>query len=98
MDQKKAYEEKLRAQLDGWNAEIDKLEAKFRERKADANIDYSTKIEELKRKREEMRNKLDQLQRSGEDAWQDIKAGVEGARSALSDALQSAKERFDKSE
>lgn len=91
---KEAYEQKLQAQLDEWKADIDKLKAKANEADADAQIEYYNQIDELRAMQETARNKLTELKESSDDAWEDLKAGIESARTSLGNALKSAKSRF----
>ena len=89
-----AYVNKIKAKLDEWNAEIDKLEAKSRKKEAETRVAYQERIDDLKEKRRSAGKELEKLQSAGKDAWEDLKKGVEGASKALSDALQSAKSKF----
>ena len=40
------------------------------------------------------REKIEELQTSGESAWDDLKAGIELAWTAMGEAIDSAKSRF----
>lgn len=94
MSMKEAYEQKLQAQLDEWRADIDKLKAKADSADADAQIEYYKEIEELQSMQETAANKLTELKHSGDDAWEDLKAGINSAWDALDNALKSATRRF----
>lgn len=94
MSNREAYEQKLQAKLDEWQAEIDKLRARARGAEADARIDREKEAERLEAKREEVRQKLEELREAGDDAWDDIKAGAERAWDSLSDSLEKARSRF----
>jgi len=94
MSLKKAYEEKLEAQLKEWNAEIDKLKAKAAKAKADAQITYHEKIAKIKEKKEVVQKKMTELGNAGEDAWEDLRAGVEKAWKNFEDAVKSAMNQF----
>lgn len=94
MSKKEAYEKKLQAQLDEWNSEIDKLKAKADQAEADAQLEYYQQIEELRAKQEQYSQKLAELKTASDDAWEDIKAGVESAWDSLNRSLKSAKSRF----
>ena len=48
MSERDAYVEKMKAKLDEWNAEIDRLEAKARGAEADARLRYNKQIESLR--------------------------------------------------
>ncbi len=87
MNKRDEYVRNLRSKLEEWSTEIDTLTVRAREISADAKIDYKEQIESLKAKREAARQKIDELQQTGESAWEDVKSGVEFAWSALSEAI-----------
>ena len=88
MSNREAYEQKLRAKLDEWQAEIDKLKAQARGADADARIEREKEAERLEERREEVRRKLEELREAGDDAWDDIRAGAERAWESMSDAFE----------
>ena len=94
MRERDEYLEKMKAQLDHWNSEIDKLEDRSQEVQADAQSEYRERIDALKQRRQEVREKLDTLQNAGEGAWQDVRAGIDMAWTAMDEALRSAVSRF----
>lgn len=94
MSKKQAYEEKLKAQLDEWNAKIDVLKAKAEKAGAKTKVDYYETIEELQKKRTKAKDKLQELRAAGDDAWEDLKTGVDQTWSSLGDAVNSAVSRF----
>ncbi|QSR34526.1 coiled coil domain-containing protein [Marinobacterium iners] len=94
MAMKEAYEKKLQAQLDEWSAEIDRLKAKADSQEADAQLKYYKEIEELRSLQAAANDKLVELKDSSDDAWEDLKAGVDSARDSLGHALRSAASRF----
>jgi chromosome segregation ATPase len=91
---KEAYEEKLQVQLDEWSAEIDKLKAKSDGAEADTELEYYKKIEELRTMQEDASNKLAELKSSSDDAWEDLKAGIDSAVDSLGRTLNAASSRF----
>ena len=93
-DKRKAYEEKLDAQLKEWNAQIALLKAKAENAKADAKIDHYKTIENLQAKQDAARTELQELRSAGDDAWEDLKAGAENVWTELKTAFQSAASRF----
>ncbi|GGB89200.1 hypothetical protein GCM10011352_13980 [Marinobacterium zhoushanense] len=96
MSRKEAYQKKLQAQLDEWDAEINKLKAKADAAEADTRLEYYKHIDELRSMQESVRNRLAELKASSDDAWDDIKAGIDSAWDSLSNALKSAASRFKK--
>lgn len=94
MSNKEAYKAKIRAQLDEWKAEADKLRARIKKSQADKKIDSSKYLDDLKVKQQDARAKLKQLESSGEDAWEDIKSGLDKATAELKDSFKKARSKF----
>ena len=94
MSDRDAYIKKMKAKLDEWNADIAKLEAKADGAVADMKIDYNEKIDALKEQREEAKVKLGELQNASEEAWKDLKAGMENSWNSLGEAVKSALSKF----
>lgn len=94
MSTKDEFVRKMHSQLDRWNAEIDALSARASAAEADARGEYQKQIDALRARRDEARDKLKSLEAAGENAWEDMKAGVELAWDAVSDAVRSAVSRF----
>ncbi|MFQ5685464.1 MAG: hypothetical protein ACE5GV_02270 [Candidatus Scalindua sp.] len=90
MSQKNVYIDELQEQLDKWNEEIYKLEAKVSEAKGDDKLPLKEHIEELCEKRDVVQAKLDELiKEEAEELWEDLKDGA-------TKALDSLKELFEK--
>lgn len=94
MSAKQAYEQKLEAKLNEWKAEIDKLKAKADGAEADSRLRYEKEIDDLKKRQAEARKKLEELRKASDDAWEDMKAGIDSAWSSLGDAIGKATSRF----
>ncbi len=93
-EKREAYIAKLKAKLDDWNSEIDKLEAKVGKLNAESRAQYQNQLENLRSKRNDIDQKINDLKKSGESAWTDLKGGIESARKAMDEALKSAVTRF----
>ena len=94
MSSKDEYVQKLHAKIDEWNAEIDSLKAKGESVKAGKKAEYEKELEALKMKRKDLEEKAKQLAGAGENAWKDLKSGIDGAFSSLENAVTAAKSRF----
>ena len=94
MSVKEEYQQKLQAQLDEWGTEIDKLKTVAEKAKTGLQGEYYKEIEDLRCKQLAAQKKLHELKGSSEEAWEDIKTGVESAWSILGDSLKSAASRF----
>jgi peptidoglycan hydrolase CwlO-like protein len=94
MDNKEAYINKMKAQLNEWDAEIDKLKAKYEKVSADTALEYQKQIDDLKSKRAAAENKITELKESSGDAWEELKSGIENAWTSLGEAIKSARSKF----
>jgi hypothetical protein len=94
IDKRKAYEEKLAAQLEEWTAQVALFKAKSEKAAAAAKIEYYEITEALQRKHDEARKKLQELQLSGDDAWEALKTGVEHAWTEVKNAFHDAAAKF----
>lgn len=94
MNSKQAYEKKVQAQLDEWSAEMNKLKAKAEQADADARLELNDEIDELEAKRKAAEEKFEELKSAGDDAWEDVKQGIDVATGALGSSLRSAMSRF----
>ncbi|SDI89197.1 hypothetical protein [Lutimaribacter saemankumensis] len=94
MSERDAYIQKAKAQLDQWNAEIDKLEARAREASADGELAYRETLHDLRGKRDALEQRIEDTHKSGEAAWSDMRAGMDAAWKNLSEALEKAQSRF----
>ncbi len=74
MNTREEYIRKMQAKLEEWNADIDILSAKASEVSADVRSEYNEQIAALKAKQAVARQKIEEVQKSGESAWKDLKA------------------------
>lgn len=91
-----AYIQKLKAKIDEWNADIDKLTAKAEQVEADAKIKYQRQLEELRANRQDLEDKIEDLQSAGESAWEELKQGVESSWHSWKESFSKAKIAFEK--
>jgi hypothetical protein len=89
-----AYLEKMKARLDKWNREIDKLEDKAAQAKGVAQTRYRQQIDALRGLRREFEAKIEEARQAVEQAWDELKGGLEEAWEALSQGIKSAKTKF----
>jgi len=93
-EKRDAYVQGLKAKLNEWNAEIDKLRAKADQAEAETKIKYHKHLDELKEKRKGVENKIAELQKTGESAWENLKQGVEKSWENLKESLSKVKSQF----
>ena len=80
MTDKDVYVQKLHAKIDEWNAEMDKLKAKGDSVVAEKKAEYQKEVAALEAKRDNLKEKIEQLSGAGENAWKDLKAGVDAIK------------------
>ncbi len=94
MSNKELYLQKMQAQLDEWEAEVDGLKAKASGVSANVQLELNKEISALKGKIEQEKTKLAEIEGAGEDAWESIKEGVDSAWDSLKAAVSDAKAKF----
>lgn len=94
MDRKEEYLKRLEAQFREWKAKIDRLEARTSLISSETNADLRREIEELRRKKMVVKERWNELQKSGGEAWDTLKEGVEKAAADLKLALDKVVSRF----
>lgn len=92
--ERETYVDKLRAQLNEWEAEIAKLEAKARQVSADAKLEMTKQIGALRSRRDALRGQIAQAQDASADAWGELRKGLERAGAELKAALDNARAKF----
>jgi hypothetical protein len=96
IDQEKIeYQRRIEAQLRDLDARIHKLEAKTAEATAETLIEGKKQLRRLRTKREEMRDHIRRLKNASDDAWVDLKMGIDNALAELKAAFKAASSRFE---
>jgi hypothetical protein len=90
------YVENLKTHLDQWNSEIAKWEAKAKLAKTDMRIDYEMQLESMRKQRDAAMEKLDAIQKTAGDAWQDLAQGADEAWAKMREAFEKASSHFQK--
>ncbi len=95
MSMKEAYQLKLNAQLDEWNAEIDKMKAEANKVvNANAQLKYYKQIKSLRSKQEAALEKLKELKEADEDVWEELKDSLYISWKKLDEAVKSISVSF----
>jgi hypothetical protein len=90
------YVENLKTHLDQWNSDITKWEAKAKLAKTDMRIDYEMQLESMRKQRDAAMEKLDAIQKTAGDAWQDLAQGADEAWLKMREAFEKASSHFQK--
>ena len=92
MSKKEEYKKKIEAEVELVQAKIAELKDSVKISAAGARIKYAKQIDELEQKMDITKAKLKELGEAGEDAWERLKDGVEGAWASLSAAVRNIRE------
>ncbi len=90
------YVQKLKTQLDQWNAEAKKWEAKAQEAQSHMKAEYEKQLAAVNSRRDEALYQMKLLQSASLDAWQDMMRGTEEAWKNMSEAFNKARSHFEK--
>jgi hypothetical protein len=96
MTRRDEYVEKLKAQLDEWNAEVAKWESRAASAQAELQAEAGKRLEELRGRRDEALYQMRLLQNASADAWTDLMRGTEQAWKSLHEAFDRARSHFEK--
>ena len=96
MNKRDQYLDKLKAQLDEWNTELAKWEAKARSAQADMRIEYEKQIDAFRRQRDQAMEQMHRVQSATGDAWNDLARGADDAWAKLREAFEKANSHFRK--
>jgi len=94
MSERDEYVEKLKAQLDVWNADIAKWEARMHEVQADARAGYEKQLESLRQQRDQAAYQMKLMQSAAGDAWLDMVRGADEAWARMREAFEKAGAHF----
>ncbi|HWQ49292.1 MAG TPA: hypothetical protein VN414_10180 [Methanosarcina sp.] len=95
MENREEYQGNMEAQLREWGAGIDKLKARADQAAADTRQGYYDQIESLHAKQTSMQAKLQELKTSSDDAWGDLKEGLDHSWNHMRDSFNKAATRFE---
>ena len=90
------YVQKLKTQIDKWNAEAGRWEAQMQAAQGKARQEYPKQLEQVKGEREKMLYQMKLLQNASADAWKDMMSGADQAWKSMQEAFDSARSHFGK--
>ncbi|HWR02189.1 MAG TPA: hypothetical protein VN371_10035 [Chlorobaculum sp.] len=94
MSLKEAYKKKAEAELELAQARLVEFQAKTKSFKAETRLKYAEQVEHLEHGVSAAQVKLKELGAAGEDAWEHLKDGVEGALRSLSTGIKDIADKF----
>jgi len=90
------YVQKLKMQIDRWNGEAAKLEAKAKVAQAGAQAEYATQLEQFRKQRDAAMAEMRRVQAASMDAWSELTRGADAAVKSMQEAFEKARAGFDK--
>ena len=90
------YQEQIESTLDEWGEEIEKIRKKADKLGAEARGKYREQIEDLRARQETARKKLEDMKRSGGEAWEDLRSGADAALDELKKGVEGAVSKLKK--
>lgn len=94
MNNREQFIQKMKAQLDQWSIEIDKLTVRTETAQAEAKRTYQAQLDVLKRQREAAKLKLHELQSSSEDAWESVRESMDLTWESITKSIKDAMSHF----
>ena len=79
MSQQEVYVAKMEAQLQDWRSKMDAMKARLEEAEMQERLEFHRQVEASQRQHEVACRHLDELKHSGEQAWAELRGGVESA-------------------
>jgi len=90
------YIEKLKAQLDQWNAETAKWEAQTKAAQAGMRAEFEKQLAAFRQRRDQAIEQLRKVQSASGDAWMELARGADEAWAKMSEAFEKAHSQFKK--
>lgn len=94
MEERKVYIDKMKAQLKMFEADIQKLEARTEKVRLDLQSGYKKQIMELRERVDTMQKKVKDLSSSTDDAWAEMKKGLEKSWKELNKGFSKARSKY----
>lgn len=94
MNEKDLYKQKIKSQLNEWQADIDKLKAKMAGASVGAKLEVNQHINLLENKIAEGNSKLEEIDKVTDDSWETLKEGFEESWDSISTAFEDAYKKF----
>lgn len=95
---KHEYIQKLKTQLDEWDYEIDRLEAKAKEVQHTISEKLKTNVSELKEKSEQLKVRFKDVEHATEEAAADVKDALDMAWNSLKMGVLAVRSEFEDGE
>ena len=92
MIDREEYVQKLKHQIEQWNAQM----AQWEEASRSAKDRYMKQLEQFREKRDTAMAELRRLQSASAEAWADMMKGTETAFKSMQEAFENARKKFER--
>ena len=96
MNSRDEYVQKLKQQLDAWNAEAAKWEARGKAAQEEAKAEYEKQLALFHQHRDDGLRRMREIQTASGDAWMEMVRGADDAWKRMQDAFNQARSKFGK--
>jgi TolA-binding protein len=90
------YVERMKQQIDEWNAKLAKWELEVRQSQANVKAHYQTQIEAFQKHRDEALKRLTETRDASQAAWMEVSKGAENAWKTMQASFDKAWDEFHK--
>ena len=88
------YMNRLKSQLDAWNAEVAKWQEKAKNAEAAQRAEYEKQLEDYRLRRDQAMEQMRKLQTASGNAWMELTKGADEAWSKMREAYEKARAQF----
>jgi len=88
------YVDKIKEQLDNWNAQIDRMQEEAKKASADAQRHYDEQLKQMRQRRDEAEEKMREARSASEKAWDDLSKSYIQAWQNIAEGFRNASGRF----
>ena len=96
MMNREEYVQKLKTQLDEWNTEAAKWEAKSKTAQDEMKAEYERQLALFHQRRDEGMQKMKEVQAASGEAWTEMMRGADDAWKRMQDAFNQARSKLGK--
>ena len=84
------YIERMKQQIDDWNAKLAKWEVEVQKAQANVKARYAVQITELRKQRDEALKRLNETRDASQAAWMQVSKGAEEAFKTMQTSFEAA--------
>jgi len=94
MISREEYVERMKKQLDEWNAKLGEWEVEVQKAQSGAKMHYEAQIKALEKQRDETIKRLNETREASQAAWMEVSKGAESAWKAMQSSFEKAWSEF----